>query len=259
MLEPRLGRPPMLAKTRPYLLLGLFLALSLACLPLAAQVQGSPSPYTPVGIAGNPASSGRDGLASLGPNGFANAAQPFLGNCCAIPFLTPQQVPSEIRPPFAPEYRHHRRDDDSLYPVAVPVYIPYAIGYEPDENEGAPEETAAGESTFAYGPGQVASNRSGPANDDANSVPPADDEEPAVAEQPAEPVVPQPATVLVYKDGHHAAVVNYAILGDALFDFDEEHTRKILLADLDLAATEKANDAAGVDFKLPASAMGKTP
>jgi hypothetical protein len=248
----------MLAKTRPYLQLGLFLTLSLACLPLAAQVQGSPSPYTPVGIAGNPASSGRAGLASLGPNGFANAAQPFLGNCCAIPFLTPQQVPSEIRPPFAPEYRHHRSDDDSLYPVAVPVYIPYAIGYEPDENEGTPEETAAGEPTFAYGPGQVASNRSGPASDDAYSGPPADEDQ-AQAAEPPEPVTPQPATVLVYKDGHHAAVVNYAILGDALFDFDDEHTRKVQLADLDLAATEKANDAAGVDFKLPASAMGNAP
>jgi hypothetical protein len=38
---------------------------------------------------------------------------------------------------------------------------------------------------------------------------------------------------------------------DALFEFVEEHTRKIPLADLDLAATAKANDALGVEFKLP--------
>jgi hypothetical protein len=247
----------MLAKTRPYFLLAFFLALT-ASVPVVAQVPSGPSSATSFGIAGNPVSSGRGDLASLGPNGFANALQPFLGNCCAISFLSPP-LPSEIKPPFAPEYGRHRRDDDALMPIAVPVYIPYAIGYEPDEREGAPEEMAAGESTFAYGPGQVASNQSGPASDDAYSGSPADDEEAAVAEQPAEPVVPQPATVLVYKDGHHAAVVNYAILGDALFDFDDEHTRKILLADLDLAATEKANDAAGVDFKLPVSTVGNAP
>jgi hypothetical protein len=247
----------MLAKTRPYFLLGLLVALSLACVPLAAPAQGVPSSYTPVGIAGNPASSGRAGLASFGPNGFANAAQPFLGNCCAISFLVPENVSSEIRPPFAPEYGHRRRDDEALMPVTVPVYIPYAIGYEPDENERAQEEVDAGESTYAYGPGQVERKRSDTVSDDSYSGPPADDE--AEAAEPPEPVTPQPATVLVYKDGHHAAVVNYAILGDALFDFDDEHTRKILLADLDLAATEKANDAAGVDFKLPASTIGNAP
>ncbi len=247
----------MLATTRPYFMLGLLLAFSPACVPLAAQSQGVPSPYAPVGIAGNSASSGRANLASLGPNGFAGALQPFLGNCCAIPFLSPA-LASEIKPPFAPEYGRHGRDDDALMPIEVPVYIPYAIGYEPDENEGAPEGMDAGESTYAYGPGQVERRRSGSVSDDSYSGPPAGEEEAEPAEPP-DPVTPQPATVLVYKDGHHAQVVNYAILGDALFDFDDEHTRKILLADLDLVATEKVNDAAGVDFKLPANAMGNAP
>ncbi len=246
----------MLAKTQSYFLLGLLVALSLACVPLAAQVQGFPSPYTPIGIAGNPAASGHANLASLGPNGFASAVQPFLGNCCALPFLVAEEVSSEIRPPFAPGHRHHRRDDESLIPVAVPVYIPYAIGYEPDENEGSAGEADSDESTYAYGPGQVERKGNG-TSDDSYGGPPAEDE--AEAAEPPEPVTPQPATVLVYKDGHHAAVVNFAILGDALFDFDDEHTRKILLADLDLAATEKANDAAGVDFKLPTSAVGNAP
>lgn len=246
----------MLAKTRPYFLLAFFLALTF-CVPVAAQVLGSSSTATSFGIVGNSASSGRADLPSLGPNGFANALQPFLGNCCAISFLSPP-LSSEINPPFAPEYRRHRRDDDSLLPVAVPVYIPYATGYEPDEYERAPEEVDAGESTYAYGPGQVERDRSGPVSDDSYSGPPPDEDQAQAAEAP-EPVTPQPATVLVYKDGHHAQVVNYAILGDALFDFDDEHTRKILLADLDLAATEKANDAAGVDFKLPASMIGNAP
>jgi len=66
-------------------------------------------------------------------------------------------------------------------------------------------------------------------------------------------VTPQPSTVLVFKDGHHSDVLNYAIVGDTLFDFDAGRTRKILLADLDLAATRKANDERGVDFQIPES------
>ncbi len=64
----------------------------------------------------------------------------------------------------------------------------------------------------------------------------------------------QPSTVLVFRDGHQSDVVNYAIVGDTLFDFGAGRTRKILLADLDLTATQKANDDRGVDFQVPASA-----
>jgi hypothetical protein len=78
-----------------------------------------------------------------------------------------------------------------------------------------------------------------------------DDPAPAGAE---DPVTAQPSTVLVFKDGHHSDVLNYAIVGDTLFDLGGGRTRKILLADLDLAATHKANDERGVDFQIPASA-----
>ena len=50
------------------------------------------------------------------------------------------------------------------------------------------------------------------------------------------PVPSQPPTVLVFKDGHRSDVINYAIVGDTLFDFGSARTKKILLADLDLAA-----------------------
>jgi len=39
---------------------------------------------------------------------------------------------------------------------------------------------------------------------------------------------------------------------DTLFDFAANRTHKILLADLDLPATHKANDDRGVDFQIPA-------
>ena len=61
--------------------------------------------------------------------------------------------------------------------------------------------------------------------------------------------------VIVFKDGHRSEVRNYAIVDNTLFDFDlaDGRTRKILLADLDLSATHKANDDRGVDFQIPAS------
>ncbi len=70
-------------------------------------------------------------------------------------------------------------------------------------------------------------------------------------DQPAPAIVVK--TVLVYKDKHKEKeeVANYAIVGDQLFDFTNGR-RKIAIADLDVAATTKANDDRGVDFQLPA-------
>jgi hypothetical protein len=72
---------------------------------------------------------------------------------------------------------------------------------------------------------------------------------------PAPPTAPQseaeqqplPA-ILIYRDGHQGEVLNYAILGQTLWVFKDRSTRRIPLADLNLAATEKLNEQRGVDF-----------
>jgi hypothetical protein len=66
---------------------------------------------------------------------------------------------------------------------------------------------------------------------------------------------PEPATMLVFRDQRKQEVQNYAIVGQTLFSFSGPRTQKIPIADLDLTATAKANDARGVDFKVPAGAM----
>jgi hypothetical protein len=83
-------------------------------------------------------------------------------------------------------------------------------------------------------------------------------EEPAETEQEiqrpspvAEPVQNQPNTVLVFKDGHQQEVGNYAIIGSTLYDLSNGHTKKVALAELDVAATMKQNDERGVEFRLP--------
>jgi hypothetical protein len=60
-----------------------------------------------------------------------------------------------------------------------------------------------------------------------------------------------PATVLVFRDQHKQEVQNYAIVGQTLWSFAPQHTQKIPLANLDLAATAKANDENGVTFRVP--------
>jgi hypothetical protein len=76
--------------------------------------------------------------------------------------------------------------------------------------------------------------------------------EPAAEERaPEQPVADQPATVLVFKDGHKQEIANYAIIGGTLYDLSEGKSKKVALAELDLSATVKQNDDRGVEFKLP--------
>jgi hypothetical protein len=59
--------------------------------------------------------------------------------------------------------------------------------------------------------------------------------------------------VLVFKDGHQSQVLNYAIVGDSLFELSNGRSIKIALAELDVPATQKENDQRGVGFTVPAA------
>jgi hypothetical protein len=74
------------------------------------------------------------------------------------------------------------------------------------------------------------------------------------ASQPPDPV---PATVLVYRDQHRQEVQNYAIVEQTLWAYSTGRTQKIPFADLDVAATEKANDERGVTFRAPTVNQGQ--
>lgn len=249
----------MLAGMRSCFLLYFSLALVLAaCIPVVAQVNGVPPSVTSLGFGGshNPAPGVAPSVTSLGPYGYGNFHPDFL-NCCVNLFM-----PADPNPPLFFEYRQHRKDGDKgrdsnkdhsgVAAVGFePVYIPYAVPYapEPDNDSAEADDT------------QV----SGPRNPDLpahravyrDADPPAEASAKSSPVEPDVPVAPQPATMLVFKDGHKSDVVNYAIVGDTLFDFGDGRTRKIRLADLDLPATQKANDDRGVDFQVPDSANRK--
>jgi len=68
--------------------------------------------------------------------------------------------------------------------------------------------------------------------------------------------VPRPptrsdSTELVFRDKHTEEIQNYALIGQTLWVLTEQRARKIPVAELDVAATEKANESRGVEFALP--------
>ncbi len=58
-------------------------------------------------------------------------------------------------------------------------------------------------------------------------------------------------TEFVFRDGHSEEIQNYAIMGDVLWVLTSGGAKKIPLSTLDFAATKKANDTRGVEFKTP--------
>ncbi len=132
---------------------------------------------------------------------------------------------------------------------AVPYYVPVAVEVPVDDTM---EQVPAQPGQYLGGP--TLFDRRGPGT--AVPVAPAPRREPesameaAPVKEPA-PVADQPQTLLIFKDGHHIAVQNYAIVGDLLYDMTPGHSRKVLLADLDLDATTRQNDERGIDFRLP--------
>ncbi|HEV2400503.1 MAG TPA: hypothetical protein VGS27_26425 [Candidatus Sulfotelmatobacter sp.] len=78
---------------------------------------------------------------------------------------------------------------------------------------------------------------------------------PAPDDPPATSIISP--TVLVFRDQHREEVQNYAIVGQTLWNFAPQRTQKIPLANLDLPATEKANDDRGVTFRIPGTNEGQ--
>lgn len=75
------------------------------------------------------------------------------------------------------------------------------------------------------------------------------------ADAPAPPDVDERVTktILVFRDGHKTEAVNYAIVGQTLWIYTETDSKKMPLADLDVAATKSANSDRGVTFQVPAT------
>ena len=150
---------------------------------------------------------------------------------------------------------HRNSNGNSNGATIVPIYVPAYGGYYGDDPgpdgapymySGPPDEQTPHMVVDMPAPRRTIAQ-------DEEQVPP-----PTVASQSnrnseapsAVEVTPIDATVLVFRDGHHQEVTNYAIVGQTIYVFDKR-TQKIAISDLDVAATVKLNDDRGVDFHVP--------
>lgn len=141
--------------------------------------------------------------------------------------------------------------DDYTYSEPQPqtVYVPYPV-YTNSADVGLDTQMRQQQLGMYAQPAQPATADSYP-----NRAPGVDTSKPYPQRAPAATVSQpdQPATVLVYRDGHSAEIRNYAVVGQTLWIFSEERAQKVALSLLDVEATRKANDARGVEFPVIAN------
>lgn len=139
------------------------------------------------------------------------------------------------------------------YPAYVNSWelLPWDLGYPDDTDDDTSAAQPAAEPGPEYGPEPEGGYEPGPDSGYREDYAPA-----AYEAAPQAPITPEPQLTLIYKDGHTQQVRNYALTQDALLDLDEADSGRVThipLASLNLAATEKAAQQAGLEFAPPAS------
>ena len=242
----------------PHLLSALFLAgvAVLFTLPVSAQNFGAT--YGGATINGVPPS-----VTSFGFGGRPG----FNGVPPSVTSLNFGNVPQRVTPAFGFGHHHHRNFGNNTFvnpyygatyyvPYAYPVYVmdPAVYGSMGQDYNPPLESDRVGPDVHEQVRRELDNLKS--TVEDFRSELRQDEEQQqqvqAAAPEPEEPPANQPKTVLVFKDGHQLEVANYAIIGTTLFDLADGLTKKVSLAQLDLAATVKQNDARGLNFQLPA-------
>jgi len=165
-------------------------------------------------------------------------------------------------------HHHHRPVVAVPYGYAYPVYVPV----EPDQEYAEPAPNPADEpsgNAFEREMMLRAAESSDRSLDRREAAPagepdsrygehyldarePRREPAPRAPEAPQPPAPPETSVILVLHDGARVELSNYAIFGPTIYDLAHPG-KKIQVADLDLSATQKANDDRGFDFKLPAT------
>jgi hypothetical protein len=212
------------------------------------------------------------GFAAPRPYGFSGGAR------YARPYAySNSRYRSGFRAPYAgPDYRADRHRGpyfyNNFYGNGFPFYgIPDWIGlgplgcyddgsiYDDDDYYGAPDcggEPSDADQPMVYGDDQNNAPPPPPPDQPPIYAPPSY-EPPPPAETPRPTQLPtsEIATTIVFKDGRPSEQIhNYALTPTTLFVLDQQH-HDIPLDQVDLAATEKANRAAGIEFEVPQSAQ----
>ena len=130
------------------------------------------------------------------------------------------------------------------YPVAGGFVVPYELGY-PDTvgYDAGPAVNAEPQNYVDVQPDPGAMQGYG-----APEAPQVADAAPQRVA--AIPPAPEDAVTIIYKDGRSEQIHNYALTRTTLYVTDKRR-REIPLEQVDVAATEKVNHDAGVEFQVP--------
>ena len=112
------------------------------------------------------------------------------------------------------------------------------------------EQMQANQASTAKAAPPPRNKRATPASAKKAAAPPVASSTPPAAVEPDEAA---PTTVLVFHDGHRIEARNYAIVGQSLWIYTADDSKKVPLSDLDVAATKTANSDRGVAFQVPAT------
>jgi hypothetical protein len=158
---------------------------------------------------------------------------------------------SRGRAPYSGD-RNHRRPYRSPYGTGFPYGYPGGLGVYPYGYPGIgyPDTTDSDDSQAS----------SSAAPDESDAQPPSEPYQPPALE-PWQPnsVLPHPtpaagseeAVTLIFKDGRPPEQIHNYLLTRTTLYIDDSYHRVIPTSQLDLVATAKANQDAGVDFHLP--------
>lgn len=107
-----------------------------------------------------------------------------------------------------------------------------------------------------YGRSQTGGDSNQPESDRASNLPSVESPATSRRTQPGEPLEKLPPAVLVFRDGHKEEIGKYLIKDATIYtsaDYwsNASWTRKAQIADLDVPATLKLNQARGAKFSLP--------
>lgn len=235
------------------------LALGLLMLPACAQHGGAHA-----GISGHASSGSRGGFASGSrgsfsapsrSSGFRGVAIPraygqnYQRGLTASPARRPYTGPWRYRRPYLSPYR-------TGFVYAAPGYgwvSPYVLSF-PDE--GDDDSTAPPDNGSAYAPDGYAD----PQEPDQGQYSQQEQLPPWQPPPIAAPLAPEAspageqAVTLIFKDGRPTEQIHNFLLTRTTLFVGDQYRRAIPTDELDLVATAKANQDAGIDFQLPNAA-----
>ena len=218
-------------------------------------------------------------ITTLAPHAIATpgrAVFPASSRAFVVPGVAPQSRPA-FQPPWRDRGgwrygggRDHDHDHDRGrgrgywrgsygFPGGYPLYanawelLPYDTGdsdFSPDSAEDSAVQQGTAQDNVPAPPPDTGYRPEYPGVE-SESYP----QQSAAAPPPAEPIAPEPELTLIFKDGHTQAIHNYVLTSSDLVILDQAATgrqRRIPLDQIDLPATEKAAQQAGLDFTPPA-------